>query len=347
MESRLEHRMSRRHGQMRDIAPVTLGKWLISERSTDPIKTPKFIMIMSALETAIRSISQLAARARINRIDQRVDDETSFPITKQETLAHDIVLRCLKASGLVSIAISTVSPTPILIDDEARELESYVVCYNPLDGANHLSASAITGMIFSIYKKGESRDLNDIKCGNEMIAGGFAVFATCNILMLSIGKKGVQEFLFDPVLGEFIAKNLNVTIPVKGHFYCIDEAKSNLWNQATFEYINRKKNPKLGKVKKLRFVGSLCADTYRTLKEGGILLYPETSLRPLGQVRLLCEGNALSYLVRVAGGLASTGRISPLDVLPRPIHRTCPLYLGSREDVIELLEIFTIRKATS
>lgn len=180
-----------------------------------------------------------------------------------------------------------------------------------------------------------------------MIAGGFAVFATCNILMLSIGKKGVQEFLFDPVLGEFIAKNLNVTIPVKGHFYCIDEAKSNLWNQATFEYINRKKNPKLGKVKKLRFVGSLCADTYRTLKEGGILLYPETSLRPLGQVRLLCEGNALSYLVRVAGGLASTGRISPLDVLPRPIHRTCPLYLGSREDVIELLEIFTIRKATS
>lgn len=47
----------------------------------------------------------------------------------------------------------------------------------------------------------------------------------------------------------------------------------------------------------------------------------------------------MAYLVTEAGGLASTGQIPILDVQPESIHERSPAYLGSKEDVEEVLEI--------
>lgn len=45
----------------------------------------------------------------------------------------------------------------------------------------------------------------------------------------------------------------------------------------------------------------------------------------------------MAYLVTQAGGLASTGKINILDVVPEQIHQRCPIYLGSKLDVEEAL----------
>lgn len=45
----------------------------------------------------------------------------------------------------------------------------------------------------------------------------------------------------------------------------------------------------------------------------------------------------MAFLVTEAGGLASNGSKSILDIEPTSIHERAPCYLGSKKDVEELL----------
>ena len=46
----------------------------------------------------------------------------------------------------------------------------------------------------------------------------------------------------------------------------------------------------------------------------------------------------MAFIVNQAGGLASNGAIDILNVIPKDIHQRCPIYLGSTEDVQDILE---------
>lgn len=121
-----------------------------------------------------------------------------------------------------------------------------------------------------------------------------------------------------------------------------------------------------------RYVGSMVADVHRTIKYGGIFLYPATSQNPSGkvkdnifliffaafliffcfcndvsmtfylfQLRLLYECNPMAYLIEQAGGKASTGTKDILDIVPESIHQRSPIFLGSPNDVDEVLSFTT------
>lgn len=45
----------------------------------------------------------------------------------------------------------------------------------------------------------------------------------------------------------------------------------------------------------------------------------------------------MAYIVENAGGKASNGEIDILDVVPDKIHQRTPIFLGSSEDVEDLL----------
>lgn len=45
----------------------------------------------------------------------------------------------------------------------------------------------------------------------------------------------------------------------------------------------------------------------------------------------------MAYIIKNAGGKASTGKIDLLDVIPEGIHQRTPIFLGSPEDVDDLL----------
>lgn len=81
----------------------------------------------------------------------------------------------------------------------------------------------------------------------------------------------------------------------------------------------------------------MVADVHRSLKYGGIFIYPATSASKNGKLRLLYEGNPMAYIIVQAGGKASTGKIDILDVEPNSIHQRCPVYLGSKLDVEDAL----------
>ena len=62
-------------------------------------------------------------------------------------------------------------------------------------------------------------------------------------------------------------------------------------------------------------------------------MYPGDKNNPEGKLRLAYEANPLAYIVAVAGGLASNGSSSILDISPSDIHQQTPLYIGSAGEV--------------
>ena len=45
----------------------------------------------------------------------------------------------------------------------------------------------------------------------------------------------------------------------------------------------------------------------------------------------------MAFIMEQAGGMSSNGKMSVLDIVPEAIHQRIPIYLGSSEDVKELL----------
>lgn len=73
-------------------------------------------------------------------------------------------------------------------------------------------------------------------------------------------------------------------IPARGKIYSINEGYTHLWSESIKEYVNNKKDPTKGKPYGARYVGSMVADVHRTIKYGGIFLYPATKESPSGKV---------------------------------------------------------------
>jgi fructose-1,6-bisphosphatase I len=73
--------------------------------------------------------------------------------------------------------------------------------------------------------------------------------------------------------------------------------------------------------------------------QGGVFLYPGTLKKPEGKLRLMYESAPLAFLAEQAGGKATIGDQSVLDVQPNQIHMRTPLIIGSAEDVA-LVESF-------
>lgn len=73
-------------------------------------------------------------------------------------------------------------------------------------------------------------------------------------------------------------------IPDRGKIYSVNEGYSHLWDKSVAEYVRDKKDPKKGKPYGARYVGSMVADVHRTIKYGGIFLYPATKDAPNGKV---------------------------------------------------------------
>ena len=84
----------------------------------------------------------------------------------------------------------------------------------------------------------------------------------------------------------------------------------------------------------------MVADVHRTLLYGGIFGYPDDKKSKNGKLRLLYEGNVMAYLVEQAGGLATTGKERILDIQPEEIHQRVPVFMGSKEDVEDVLKFY-------
>ena len=101
----------------------------------------------------------------------------------------------------------------------------------------------------------------------------------------------LNSFCIMQSIGEFVLTDANMKIPPRGKIFSINEGYAKYWDESVTEYVRQCKFPPEGKSPLgARYVGSMVADMHRTLKYGGIFMYPASTKSPTGKV---------SYMVMV------------------------------------------------
>ena len=146
--------------------------------------------------------------------------------------------------------------------------------------------------------------------------------------MVLASKAGVQSFTLDSNTGLFMLTNQNVVLPTKWQYYSVNYGNWNVFSKSIQDSLID-----LQSSHSLRYVGSLVADFHRNLLKGGVFIYPQDKSSPNGKLRLMYEANPLSYIIKQAGGLGSSGTENILDIEPQSLHQRTPLILGNSDAV--------------
>jgi len=325
-------------GQAIDTDSMTLTRFTLGEQKKVPNATGDLTQLLVCIQTAVKAISSAVRKAGIAKLygmagDVNVQGEE---VKKLDVLANDLFINMLSSSYTTCLMVSEENKTVIEVESDRQG--KYVVCFDPLDGSSNIDCLVSIGSIFSIYKKvGDSAPsvTDALQPGNKCVAAGYALYGSATMMVISTGN-GVNGFMLDPSIGEFVLTDPNMRVKDKGKIYSLNEGYANLWDPAVKEFVEGKKAKKAG----ARYIGSMVADVHRTLKYGGIFMYPATSDSPKGKLRLLYECIPMAYLMENAGGLATTGKERILDVVPTDIHQRVPIFLGSSGDVQEIIDLY-------
>jgi len=52
----------------------------------------------------------------------------------------------------------------------------------------------------------------------------------------------------------------------------------------------------------------------------------------------------MAYIIEQAGGMATDGHQRILDIVPKDIHERSPIFLGSKDDVQDVIDIYKKNK---
>ncbi|KAG5841111.1 fructose-1,6-bisphosphatase isozyme 2 [Anguilla rostrata] len=302
--------------------------------------TGELTQLINSMLTAIKAISSAVRKAGLAHLQGLAGsvNVTGDDVKKLDVLSNDLVINMLRSSYSTCVMVSEENKDAIIVPAEKRG--KYVVCFDPLDGSSNIDCLASIGTIFAIYKRtseGEPTEKDALQQGNKIVCAGYALYGSATLVAISTGA-GVNFFMLDPALGEFILTEKNVKIKNRGKIYSLNEGYAKYFDPALTEYLKHKKFPEDGSAPYgARYVGSMVADIHRTIAYGGIFMYPANEKSPKGKLRLLYECNPIAFIIEQAGGIATTGTQRILDVQPEAIHQRVPFFVGSPEDVEEYL----------
>ncbi|KIJ44295.1 hypothetical protein M422DRAFT_168445 [Sphaerobolus stellatus SS14] len=322
---------------------VTLTRDVLSEQfRLGTAVVGDLTLLLTAIQVTSKFIATNVRKARlINLIGLAGESNASGEEQKKlDVLSNDIMVNALRASGKTAVLVSEELENAIIVEDRLRG--KYCVVFDPLDGSSNIDAGVNIGTIFGIYRiqPGSKGAISDVlRPGSEMVAAGYTMYGSSANLVLTTGH-GVNGYTLDTSLGEFILTHPNIKIPSRGKIYSFNEGNSMYFNTPVTRYLESIKFPKNGKPYSARYIGSMVADVHRTLLYGGIFGYPEDKKSKNGKLRLLYEAFPMAFLVEQAGGIATTGTERILDIVPNDIHQRTSVFLGSKDDVQDLIRFY-------
>lgn len=252
---------------------------------------------------------------------------------KLDVYANELFIRLLRSQGEVCGVASEENDDIVHFDNGGK----YVVTMDPLDGSSNIDVNVSIGTIFSIYRRvssGPKAMLEDfLQPGTAQVAAGYIIYGSSTMLVYTTGH-GVNGFTLDPSIGTFCLSHPNMTTPAEGNIYSVNEGNYFDFSDGVRNYIDDCKKQKMS----ARYIGSLVADFHRNLIKGGMYMYPATTKAPKGKLRLLYEANPLAFIVEQAGGIATNGKTRIMEMKPSELHERCPLYIGSKTMVEEVMK---------
>ncbi len=308
--------------------PISLTEFILEEERKFPKAKGNFTLLLTQIEYAGRIIASHIRKAGLVDILGTTGQTNAShdEVIKLDKYSNELLIDTLSASGEVHAVASEELEEIYFVEKNGGE---YVVFLDPLDGSANTEVNISVGTIFSIYKKEE----NHLQPGKKQIASGYILYGTSVMFVYTTGN-GVHGFTLDPGVGSFLLSHPNIKIPEKGSIYSINEGNYKNYDQKTKAYIDSLKEKGTYKA---RYVGSMVADVHRTLLKGGIFLYPTDANYKDGKLRMLFEVNPMAFIVEQAGGMATTGKENPLEIIPSSLHQRLPVILGGKENVKEYL----------
>jgi fructose-1,6-bisphosphatase I len=294
---------------------------------------------LAAIGLGVKIISNLVASAGIRGMHGYSDrvNSSSDRVAVLDDEADQVLFDVLASSGHFG---SIVSEERNDAESTSRWSENakYVVAFDPLDGSSNIGSNIPIGTIFMILRRADydrpagSEDF--LQSSGAIVAAGYAVYGAKTSFVYSAGD-GVHDFTLDPAIGEFILTGESMRVPTKGNIFSVNEGNKSYWDKGIQAYVESLKveNKELGTPYTGRYVGSLVADFDRTLRRGGIFLYPRSTKHPKGRLRLLYETMPLAFVMEQAGGVALDGVRRVLDSFPQSIHERSGIVTGGVDDV--------------
>ncbi len=268
---------------------MTVTRFFLEEQRAHPDATGELTQCLNSIVTAVKAIQAKVRKAGIAKLNGLAGNQNSTgdDQKKLDVLSDELFINMLKSSFTSCLLLSEEQEDMIIVEKEHRG--KYIVCFDPLDGSSNIDCLASIGSIFGIWKRDQGVDAEPtiedaLQPGNRLVCAGYALYGSATVLVLATNN-GVNGFMLDPSIGEFVLTLPNMRIKEKGNIYSINEGYTALWNEATKEYVQNKKFPNQGKAYGARYVGSMVADVHRTLVYGGIFCYPATKDSPNGKLR--------------------------------------------------------------
>ena len=318
---------------------ITIERYIIEQERQHPEATGELSGILYDLALAAKMISSKVRRAGLADVLGATEHENVQGEIQQklDVFANDTIVKAMDHSGRLCGMASEEEPDIIQIPDKFR-CGKYCLLFDPLDGSSNIDVNVPVGTIFSVVQKitrgkhGESEDF--LQPGRRQVAAGYVIYGSSTMLVYTTGQ-GAHGFTLDPTIGEFLLSHPNIQIPDNGRYLSVNDSYEQYWDDSVKLLMRRYRGLEGGgKPLNVRYVGSLVADFHRNLLGGGIFCYPANTKNPRGKLRLLYEANPLAFIVEQAGGLATDGQQSILNVQPTELHQRTPLYIGSKSAVL-------------
>jgi len=326
---------------------ITIERHILEEQQIHPEATGALTSILYDLALAGKFIASQTTRAGLSEIlgateEINIQGET---VMKLDQLADQTIFRLNDHTGRIAVMASE-EHEHLLPIPAGFPVGKYVLLFDPLDGSSNIDYNATIGTIFAIYRRLSAEGpgtLEDcLQPGSALVVAGYMIYGSSTMLVYSSGT-GVHGFTLDPMIGEFLLTHPNIHIPVKPKYYSVNHGNEIFWSMGVKKFTHWLQGIDGGrKPLSLRYIGSLVGDFHRTLLSGGIFYYPIDShdpTQPHGKLRLTYEAAPLAFIAHQAGGYASDGMQSILNIHPRSLHQRTALYIGDRQLVEKAEEI--------
>ncbi len=237
-----------------------------------------------------------------------------------DVYSNDAFVEALAATGAAFEVASEEMAEPV----EAKGRVS--VAMDPLDGSSNVETNNPLGSIFGFYSKPLPSS------GRNLIGALYVTYGSMVTITLTFGK-GVHRFVAVRRGQElsFELLGINLRVPDRPEVYGIGGFRKD-WIPQVRDFVDSLE----GRGMRVRYCGTFVGDYNQVLARGGVFAYPELVNKPQGKLRVLYETAPVAYINEQAGGYATDGRKSILDIEPETLSEPSPAYIGSETLVREL-----------
>ncbi|MBS1655591.1 MAG: class 1 fructose-bisphosphatase [Bacteroidetes bacterium] len=323
---------------------LTLDEFTIQQLRDFPHATGELSSLLRDIGLAAKRVNVEVNKAGLVDIlgDAGSVNVQGEDVKKLDIFANDqftgVLRHGISCAGIASEEIDDF----VAFKDDVSQNSKYVCLFDPLDGSGNIDVNISIGTIFGVYRRnspqGTIANKEDfLQQGTKQVAAGYIIYGSSTMMVYGT-RRGVNGFTLDQSIGEFTLSHPDIKCPEDGKIYSVNHGNFFQYEKGVQKYIDQcqKKDKSNGGPYTQRYIGSMVADVHRNLLKGGIFMYPGTTMKPNGKLRLLYECNPFAFITEVAGGKATDGKRRILEIQPTELHQRTPMFIGSKKMMEEL-----------